>query len=199
MSTTRETRIYKEIEQMFKTADIVSIQNIDPKSIDLNDKNLMDIIIRGIMEYIKMPRRDIDESYVLTVECRQFDKNNTPKKVTYIFIIPKDYPFKAPIIKTDRPGGTYNGYGLPQVNISSENDIDRLHNNTVYNVAGINIWAPRDSLLDIIKGSQRREYDPSIDIEVDSAFSLSTEKGGRRKTRRRKNKRSKKNKKRYLP
>ena len=198
MSTTRETRISKEIYQMFKTADIVSIQNIDPKSIDLNDKNLMDIIIRGIMDYIKMPRMDTDESYVLTVVCKQFDKNNTAKNVTYIFIIPKEYPFKEPIIKTDRPGGAYNGYGLPQVNISSENDIDRLTNNTIYHVAGMNSWAPQDTLLDIIKGSQSRELDPSIDIVVDSksTFGIEKPKGGSRKTRRRKNKSSKKNKKR---
>ena len=84
MSTTREPRIYKEIYQMFNASgiDIVSINNIEPKRIDLNDKNLMDITIRSIMEYIKMPRRDIDESYVLTVVCRQIDRNHIEKNVT---------------------------------------------------------------------------------------------------------------------
>jgi hypothetical protein len=198
MSTPRERRIAGELKQLFITADIVSIQDIDPKSIDVNDKNLMDIIITGIMEYIKMPRMETDKAYVLTVECRQIDKNSTSKIVKYIFIIPERYPFTAPIIKTDSPSGTYNGYGLPQVNISRENDIGSLYDNTVYKVAGIDPWAPGYTLLDIIKGSQSRELDPSIDIVVDSnsTFNIEKPKGGRRKTRRRKNKRSKKNKKR---
>lgn len=171
---------------MFTTPDIVSIQDIDRESIDVNDKNLMDVIITGIIDFIKRPRMETDKAYVLTVGCRQIDKNSTSKIVKYIFIIPEDYPFKEPIIKTDRPSETYNGYGLPQVNISRENDIDRLVNNTVYNVAGIT-WAPQNTLLDIIKGSQMRELDPSIDIEVDSksTFGIEKSKGGR-KTRRRK-------------
>ena len=39
MSTTREPRIYKEIYQMFNASgiDIVSINNIEPKRIDLNE------------------------------------------------------------------------------------------------------------------------------------------------------------------
>ena len=196
MSTTREPRIYKEIYQMFNASgiDIVSINNIEPKRIDLNDKNLMDITIRSIMEYIKMPRRDIDESYVLTVVCRQIDRNHIEKNVTYIFIIPKEYPFTAPIIKTDIPSETYNGFGLPQVSISSENDIDRLINNTVYHVAGMMNWSPSNALIDIIKGSQTREIDPTI-VKSQFTFDIEKPKGGRRKTRRRKNKRSKKNKK----
>jgi hypothetical protein len=198
MSTTkREKRIYMEIKQMFETPDIVSIQDIEPKSIDVNDKNLMDIIIKGIIEYIKMPRIETDKAYVLTVVCRQIDRNNTQKNVTYIFIIPENYPFREPIIKTDSSSETYNGYGLPQVHISSENDIGSLNDNTVYKVAGTT-WAPQDTLLDIINGAQRRELDPSIVIVVDpkSTFGIEKPKGGRRKTRRRKNKRSKKNKKR---
>ena len=96
----REKRIPKEIEQMFKTADIVSIQNRDPKSIDVNDNDFMKIIITQIMEDIKKPRMVIDgmvidEPYELTVVCRQTDKNNIQKDVTYIFIIPKFYPFDA--------------------------------------------------------------------------------------------------------
>lgn len=195
----RDRRLTAEIKKMFETPDIVSIQDIDPKSIDVNDKNLMDIIIKGIIEYIKMPRIETDKVYVLTVECRQIDKNSTSKIVKYIFIIPERYPFTAPIIKTDRDSKTYNGFGLPQVNISSEKYIDTLMDNTVFGVAGIDSWAPSLTLLDIINGAQRRELDPSIDIVVDhkSTFSIEHEKiGGRRKTRRRKNKRSKKNKKR---
>lgn len=193
ISKDRETRISKEIEQMFKTANIVSINNIEPKSIDLNDKNLMDITIRSIMEYIKMPRRVIDDPYVLTVVCRQIDRSHIEKNVTYIFIIPEEYPFKEPIIKTDIPSVTYNGFGLPQVSISSENDIDRLINNTVYHVAGMS-WSPSNALIDIIKGSQTRELDPTI-VKSKFTFDIEKPKGGRRKTRRRKNKRSKKNKK----
>ena len=45
MSTPRERRIYMEIKQMFETPDIVSIQDIDPKSIDVTDNNLMDILL----------------------------------------------------------------------------------------------------------------------------------------------------------
>lgn len=199
MSSSRERRIAGELKQLFETADIVRIQNIDRESIDVNDKNLMDIIIKGIIEYIKMPRIETDKAYVLTVECRQIDKNSTSKIVKYIFIIPERYPFTAPIIKTDRDSKTYNGYGLPQVHISSENDIGSLYDNTVYKVAGIDPWAPGYTLLNIINGAQRRELDPSIDIPADSNSTFNIEHakiGGRRKTRRRKNKRSKKNKKR---
>ena len=136
----REKRIPKEIEQMFKTADIVSIQNRDPKSIDVNDNDVMKNIITGIMEDIKKPRMVIDgmvidEPYELTVVCRQTDKNNIQKDVTYIFIIPKFYPFDAPIIK-----------------------IDGLFDNTVLNVAGFD-WSPGKTLLNIINGSQSIELD----------------------------------------
>ena len=131
----REKRIPKEIEQMFKTADIVSIQNRDPKSIDVNDNDVMKNIITGIMEDIKKPRMEIDESYELTVVCRQTDKNNIQKDVTYIFIIPKFYPFDAPIIK-----------------------IDGLFDNTVLNVAGFD-WSAGKTLLNIINDSQSIELD----------------------------------------
>jgi hypothetical protein len=136
----REKRIPKEIEQMFKTADIVSIQNRDPKSIDVNDNNFMKIIITRIMEDIKKPRMEIngmviDEPYELTVVCRQTDKNNIQKDVTYIFIIPIFYPFVAPIIK-----------------------IDGLFDNTVLNVAGF-VWTPSKTLLNIINGSQMKKLD----------------------------------------
>ena len=136
-----------------------------------------------------MHRGDIYESYVLTVECRQFDKNNTPKKVTYIFIIPKDYPFKAPIIKTDIPNALYNGYGLPR--LTSDRN---LFDNNIYNVAGIDTWAAQLKLLDIIKDAQARELDPKIDIVVDtnSKFQIEKPKGGKRKSKKRRHMRSKK-------
>lgn len=177
MSTSRDRRIAGEIKQLFNTRDvnILSIQGVNlniarelATSFFANEKNFVEDM-KKIME----PKVTGDNNYVLTVVCRQFDRSHIKKNVTYIFIIPEKYPFNAPIIKTDRLSETYNGYGLPQVNISSENDIDTLDigtltNNTVLNVAGIVKWDTDNTLLDIIKGSQTRELDPSIHLDSQS-------------------------------
>ena len=183
-----DKRISKEIEELFKTPEVVSIESVKKEAFDVNDGDFMKFVVQSIVD-----RRKIDNDNTLTIVCKQEDKNGTTKDVTYIFIIPENYPFSPPIIKTDKISGIYNGYGLPRV--TSERD---LFDNNIYNVAGIDPWAPSIKLLDIITDSQRRELDPRIDIVVDSksTFGIEKPKGGSRKTRRRKNKSSKKNKKR---
>jgi hypothetical protein len=179
-----DKRISKEIEELFKTPEVVSIEGVRKEAFDVNDEEFLNFIVESIMN-----KRKIENENTLTVVCKQQDKNSTTKDVKYIFIIPENYPISPPIIKTDKISGTYNGYGLPRV--TSELD---LFDNDIYNIAGIDSWGPQLKLLDIIKGSQARELDPKIDIVVHSNSSLQMEKpkGGKRKTKRRRSKRSKK-------
>lgn len=179
-----DKRISKEIEELFKTPEVVSIEGVRKEAFDVNDGDFMKFVVQSIVD-----RRKIDNDNTLTIVCKQQDKNSTTKDVKYIFIIPENYPFSPPIIKTDKISGIYNGYGLPRV--TSERD---FFDNNVYNVAGIDPWASNFKLLDIIKGSQARELDPRIDIVVnsDSSFQIEKPKGGKRKTKKRRHMRSKK-------
>ena len=179
-----DKRISKEIEELFKTPEVVSIEGVRKEAFDVNDGDFMKFVVQSIVD-----KRKIDNDNTLTIVCKQQDKNGTTKDVKYIFIIPQDYPLSQPIIKTDKISETYNGYGLPRV--TSESD---LFDNNIYNVAGIDTWGPQLKLLDIIKGAQARELDPKIDIVVDtnSSFQIEKPKGGKRKTKKRRHMRNKK-------
>ena len=183
-----DKRISSELKELFKMPNVVSIQEVEKIAFDVNDNKFLEFVIQSILD-----KRAKENDNKLTVVCKQEDKNGTQKNVTYIFII-SNYPFSPPIIKTNRISGMYNGYGLPQVNISNESEIDSLFDNNIFNVAGIKRWGPNLKLLDIINDAQSRELDPSIDIVVNSnsKFQIEKPKGGKRKTKKRKNKRSKK-------
>ena len=179
-----DKRISKEIEELFKTPEVVSIEGVRKEAFDVNDGDFMKFVVQSIVD-----RRKIDNDNTLTIVCKQQDKNGTTKDVKYIFIIPQDYPFSPPIIKTDIPNALYNGYGLPR--LTSDRN---LFDNNIYNVAGIDTWAALLKLLDIIKDAQARELDPKIDIVVDtnSKFQIEKPKGGKRKSKKRRHMRSKK-------
>jgi hypothetical protein len=179
-----DKRISKEIAELFKSPEVVSIEGVRKEAFDVNDGDFMNFVTQSIVD-----RRKIDNDNTLTIVCKQQDKNGTTKDVKYIFVIPQNYPLIPPIIKTDKISETYNGYGLPRV--TSDGD---LFDNNIYNVAGIETWGPNFKLLDIIKDAQARELDPKIDIVVDtnSTFQIEKPKGGKRKTKKRRSKRSKK-------